>query len=69
MRKPDNVSKALIKKKISGELEVFTVTNKIAVSAMIGRLHKGEVEVIVGAGELGIPLVILDDGYARNMFI
>ena len=33
---------------------------------MIGRLHNGEVEVIVGAGELEIPYVILDDGYARS---
>jgi predicted nucleic acid-binding protein len=33
---------------------------------MIGRLHIGEVEVIIGAGELGVSNVILDDGYARN---
>ena len=64
--KPDDVSKDLSKMRSSGDLNVFTVNNKTAVSAMIGRLHIGEVEVIVGAGELGIPNVILDDGYARN---
>ena len=66
VRKPDDVSKTLNKMKSSGNISVFTVKNKTAVSAMIGRLHIGEVEVIVGAGELGIPNVILDDGYARN---
>jgi len=33
---------------------------------MIGRLHLGEVEVIVGAEELGVHNVVLDDGYARS---
>ena len=65
-RKPDAVTESLKKLKSSGKFTVFSVQNKTAVSAMIGRLHNGEVEVIVGAGELGIPNVILDDGYARN---
>ena len=50
----------------SGKISVFTVHNETAVSTMIGRLHTGEVEVIVGAGELGVLNVILDDGYARS---
>jgi len=66
VRKPNDVSIALNKMRSSNKLSVFTVSNKTAVSAMIGRLHLGEVEVIIGAGELGIPNVILDDGYARN---
>jgi len=66
VRKPDVISKTLNKMKTSGDLHVITVKNRTAVSAMIGRLHIGEVEVIVGASELGIQNVILDDGYARN---
>ena len=66
VRKPDNATDKLCKLKSDRRLTVFTVKNTIAVSAMKGRLHKGEVEVIVGAGELGISRVVLDDGYARN---
>jgi len=65
-RKHDDATKSLQALKNSGKLVVFSVQNKVAVAAMIGRLHLGEVEVIVGAGELGILDVILDDGYARN---
>jgi hypothetical protein len=50
----------------SGELKVFVVSNKTAVSTIIGRLHIGEAEVIIGAGEAGVSNVILDDGYARS---
>ena len=65
-RKPDEVTDNLRELKSAGKLNVFTVENTVAVSAMIGRLHRGESEVILGAGELGIPDVILDDGYARS---
>ena len=64
--KPDYVTDNLRELKSKGQRNVFTVKNTIAVSAMIGRLYIGESEVIVGAGELGIPSVILDDGYARS---
>ena len=64
--KPDDFTAKLHELKSSGSLALFAVKNTVAVSAMIGRLHKGEAEVIVGAEELGIPAVILDDGYARN---
>ena len=33
---------------------------------MLGRLHLGEVEVMVGAVENGVQDVILDDNAARN---
>ena len=52
--------------KSSGKVVVLTVQNRTAVSALIGRLHIGEVEVIVGADELKLSQVILDDGYARK---
>jgi len=46
--------------------ESLEVKNLTAVSELLGRLHAGEVEVIVGAIEIGIANVVLDDGYARN---
>jgi predicted nucleic acid-binding protein len=64
--KPDDLTENLNKLKSSNKLTIFTVNNRTAVSAMIGRLHLGEVEVIVGANELDISDVILDDGYARS---
>ncbi len=45
------------------ELEV---TNRIAVLGLLGRLHMGEVEVMVGAIENGISKVVLDENSARN---
>jgi predicted nucleic acid-binding protein len=66
IRKPDDVTNDLIEMRNSGKFTVFNVQNRIAVSALIGRLHLGEVEVMIGAGELEISKVILDDGYARS---
>jgi predicted nucleic acid-binding protein len=65
-QRPDDAAIIFNELRASSNLTVFTVKNRTAVMAMIGRLHLGEVEVIVGAGELGIPNVILDDGYARS---
>ena len=65
-RKTDDVTASLKALKLSSRLTVFAVMNRTAVSALVGRLHIGEVEVIVGASELEIPYVILDDGYARS---
>ena len=44
----------------------LTVTNLTAVHGLLGRLHIGEVEVIIGAIEKEIANVVLDDMYARN---
>jgi predicted nucleic acid-binding protein len=44
----------------------ITVNNQLAIKSMLGRLHIGEVEVIVGAIENSIQLVVLDDNHARN---
>jgi predicted nucleic acid-binding protein len=65
-RKNDGVTECLLELRDFKKVALFTVKNVVAVSAMIGRLHRGEAEVIVGAGELQIPGVILDDGYARS---
>lgn len=37
------------------------------VKAMYGKLHYGELEVIVGAKEQGLPLAIIDEIAARKM--
>ena len=42
------------------------VSNKVAVLGLFGKLHIGEVEVIVGAIENEIQTVLLDDNAARN---
>ena len=50
----------------SGNLILFNVKNEVAKKALTGRLHSGEIEVIIGATELGIKDVILDDLSARR---
>jgi len=42
------------------------ISNKIAVRGLLGRLHIGEVEVMIGAIEKGIMTVVLDERTARN---
>ena len=44
----------------------FVVSNQVAVLGLLGRLHIGEAEVMIGAIEKGIRNVVLDDGLARN---
>ena len=46
--------------------ECIKVSNKAAVIGLLGRLHLGEVEVMVGALEQGVKTVVLDDFSARN---
>lgn len=50
-----------------GEVQLFKVQNQALVEKLSGRLHHGELEVIIGAIELGIPSVILDDRQARGL--
>jgi len=50
-----------------GEVQLFKVQNQDLVEKLSGRLHHGELEVIIGAIELGIPSVILDDRQAREL--
>ncbi|MCL2216372.1 MAG: DUF3368 domain-containing protein [Defluviitaleaceae bacterium] len=42
------------------------ISNKQLAMGMLGCLHLGEVEVMVGAVENGIQYVVLDDNAARN---
>lgn len=45
---------------------IYKVKNELLVNNLYGRLHKGELEVIIAAKELGIKNVVLDDRLARN---
>lgn len=57
-----------IRKKVeSGIFVVYQVKNADMVKKLYGRLHYGELEVIVGAKELDIPLAIIDETNARKM--
>jgi predicted nucleic acid-binding protein len=46
--------------------EIITVMNRFAVDDMLGHLHLGEVEVIIGADEHQVKFAVLDDLAARN---
>lgn len=48
-------------------IKIYTVQNQTMVDQLQGRLHRGEVEVIVGARELDIQTVMIDDRSARNL--
>ncbi|CAB3395370.1 conserved protein of unknown function [Kyrpidia spormannii] len=51
----------------NGEVMVFQVQNQALVEKLSGRLHRGELEVIIGALEQGIGTVLLDDRQARQL--
>jgi predicted nucleic acid-binding protein len=46
---------------------LYHVQNTSLVTKMEGKLHQGELEVIVGAKELDLNIVLIDDGDARKM--
>jgi len=50
----------------NGVFEILHVENRLAVNAMLGRLHLGEIETIVGSCEIGADGVVLDDLFARK---
>ena len=50
-----------------GWIQRLAVHDQDAVQRQMGRLHRGEVEVVLGAVEYGIPVVLLDDRYARRL--
>ncbi len=50
-----------------GSVHSFQVRDQRLVEKLSGRLHHGELEVIIGAVEQGISTVILDDRQARAL--
>lgn len=51
----------------AGWIQRLTVHDQDAIQRQMGRLHRGEVEVVLGAIEYRIPAVLLDDRYARRL--
>lgn len=50
-----------------GKLIVYHVKNGEIVKKLYGKLHYGELEVIVGAKECNLPLAVIDEHSARKM--
>lgn len=50
-----------------GVIEKYTVKNEDLVKKLYGRLHYGELEVIIGAKELQLPMAIIDERAARKV--
>ncbi|NDO72322.1 DUF3368 domain-containing protein [Schaedlerella arabinosiphila] len=50
-----------------GYLKIYKVKNAAMVKSMYGKLHFGELEVIVATKELGLHLAIIDEKAARKM--
>lgn len=49
----------------AGTFQAIEVKNKRLVNTLYGKLHEGELEVIVGAKELGLQTVLIDERDAR----
>ena len=60
------VTTALTQAHDKGVFEIFHVANRLAVNTMLGRLHLGEIETIIGSHEINSDGVILDDLFARK---
>lgn len=59
-------SKELIEAVKNKHIKIYSVKNKLLVEQLYGRLHRGELEVMVAAKELKIKRVIIDDRSARH---
>lgn len=49
-----------------GNISIYKVKNNELVNELYGKLHKGELEVIVAAKELKVTEVVVDERAARN---
>lgn len=52
---------------VEGKITVYQVQNENIVRKLYGRLHYGELEVIIGAKECNVPLAVIDERTARKM--
>ena len=50
-----------------GYFKIYSVKNSDMVKSMYGKLHYGELEVIVAAKELGLQMAVIDEKAARKM--
>lgn len=51
----------------SGNIQIYTVKDKDLVNKLYGHLHKGEIETVIGARELGLGYVIIDEKSGRSL--
>lgn len=49
-----------------GKIKLYKIEDEVLVRKMLGRMHMGEVETIVGGNELDIDFVLIDERSARN---
>jgi len=47
--------------------KVYTVTDSKFVDKLFGKLHKGELEVVIGAKELDVDFAVIDEIAARRL--
>ncbi|MEZ7172648.1 DUF3368 domain-containing protein [Sporosarcina sp. OR05] len=59
--------KELQKSVEEGNIKLLQIKNKQLVNTLYGKLHEGELEVIIGAKELGLLNVLLDERAARSL--
>ncbi|MBS3968875.1 MAG: DUF3368 domain-containing protein [Clostridia bacterium] len=50
-----------------GNIKIYSVKDTVLVNRFTGKLHKGELEVITAARELGASYLLLDDKAARTL--
>ncbi|MCO5385931.1 DUF3368 domain-containing protein [Desulfosporosinus sp.] len=48
-----------------GNIRIYTVKEELLINRYIGKLHRGELEVIVAAKELNAKYILIDDKAAR----
>jgi len=48
------------------KLSIYQVTNQMLVDQLYGKMHRGELEVIVAARELSVEFVLIDERTARQ---
>jgi len=49
-------------------IKLYSVKNKMLVEQLYGRLHRGELEVMVAAKELEIKRVIIDENHSHKCY-
>lgn len=65
---PRQFGKQELEKLISEDLfRLYNVENSSLVQKLYGKLHKGELEVVIGAKELDFKYVLIDGHAARNL--
>ena len=57
----------LTKEVAEGHIKIYKIKDPTLVNQLYGKLHKGELETIIGGRELDVDYVLIDELAARNM--